>query len=101
MRKYVVECTNSGTEVLVEYSECVGDSQPLRSVYSNFGWGYEGAGPHSLACALLSDLVAGVFGYDFMLEAVSKVSSMEDGEKVVVYKEDQMLSWLKAKLNSM
>lgn len=98
MIKYVAESTANGVEVLTHYSEHPEDCRPLESVYSGFEWGYEGNGPRQLACALLADLIPRILGDAFMEEVVSQVSPISQHERAVVFREDQIVEWLKRKL---
>jgi hypothetical protein len=104
MKRYVAECTPSGVEVLVQHSDAPGDESPLNQppgwTPGGFEWGYQGAGPRRLAYAILTDLIADRFGDAFMEEVVSKVSPIEEHQKVVVFHEEKILDWLRGKLGA-
>lgn len=99
MKRYVVESTSSGVEVLVAHSDIPGDTTLLENLSGGFEWGYEGAGPRQLAYAILADLIAGSFTEAFMKEVVSKTSPIDEHKQVVVFYEKNILAWLKNKLN--
>ena len=101
MIQFVAETSSNGVQVLIQHSE-----HPLHTSLLNespfatgqFEWGYQGAGPLNLARSMLAYLVAERFGDAFMQEVVAVTSPMEQKAQVVVFREDQILDWLRAKL---
>jgi hypothetical protein len=98
-KQFVAEATDSGVEVLIQHSAHPDDTSPLISSSGGFEWGYEGAGPLSLAHAILANVVADRFCQPFMKDIIATTSPIEKHERVVVFHEADILKWLKGQLN--
>lgn len=101
IKRYVAEATGSGVEVLVQHSDHPDDISSLESLSGGYEWGYEGAGPRSLAGDMLSDAVSGRFRDQFMEDVVAKTSPIEEHRRVVVFHEKDILRWLRSQLLQM
>ena len=103
MRRYVAEVTSAGIEIRVQHSDDPNDTtalhNPARWTEGGFEWGYDGAGPRKLACAILMDLIARRFGNAFMREVVARTSPIEEHHQSVVFHEEKILCWLRKKLS--
>ena len=99
MKRYVVESTSSGVEVLIAHSDAPGDTSSLEKLPGGFEWGYEGAGPRRLAQAILADLIADRFAEAFMKDVVAKASPIDEHRAVVVFHENAIVDWLRDQLN--
>lgn len=101
MKKYVVQSTENGIEVLVSHSDDPDDTTAVdtSSYKGGLEWGYIGAGPRSLAHLLLSHCLADTYCDRFMRDVVANKSPINQHEQVVVFSEDEILSWLKAELD--
>ena len=97
-KKYVAESVSDGVEVLVHHSEHPDDTTTLESVGGGFEWGYEGAGPRSLALAMLADCVSSRFSDGLMKEFVASRSPIEEHRNAVVFTEKEILQWLRDRL---
>ncbi|HZZ29367.1 MAG TPA: DUF6166 domain-containing protein [Pirellulales bacterium] len=98
-KQYVAESTTDGVEVIIHHSSLPDDTTMLPSFPGGFEWGYEGAGPRSLAYAILAEAVASRFCEEFMRDVISKKSLIANQEPAVVFHEADVLSWLKNELN--
>jgi hypothetical protein len=101
MKKYVVQSTSNGVEVLVSHSEHPDDAARLdtSSYTGGLEWGYEGAGPRSLAHLLLSHCLSDTYSDIFMREVIANKSPIQKREQVVVFTEEELLIWLRNELN--
>ena len=96
---YVAESSSEGVKAIAQLNEIDNDFVPLDDAGIGFEWGYEGAGPRNLAHAILAHYAAEAFATDFMMEVISKKSPIELRERAVVFREENILVWLRKKLN--
>lgn len=100
-KKYVAEAVSTGVEVLVHHSEHPGDTTTLQPIGGGFEWGYEGAGPRNLAYAMLADCVSDRFCDKLMKDLVTNRSPIEEHRPAVVFTEQEILRWLKKRLEEL
>lgn len=97
-KKYVAESVSTGVEVLVHHSNHPDDTTTLEPIGGSFEWGYEGAGPRNLAYAMLANCVPDRFCDELMKDLVANRSPIEEHRPAVVFTEQEILRWLKQRL---